>query len=113
MTAVDEYYAKLPQPQRQTLETMRGILKGLLPQASEEISYGVPTFKVGGKGVAGLSASAKHCSYLPMSGSVLTDVADALQGYQWSKGALRFGVDQVLPTDLVELLVQTRLREIG
>ena len=85
---------------------------GALPLAEEVISYGVPAFKVDAIAVAGYSASKKHCSYLPMSGTVLAGMADKLDGFQWSKGALRFGVDEPLSAELIEALVTARLAEI-
>lgn len=110
---VEAYLSAVPEPQRTTLETVRARLKAVLPQAQEGISYGVPAFKVDAIAVAGYSASKKHCSYLPMSGTVLAGVADKLDGFQWSKGALRFGVDEPLSAELIEALVTARLAEIG
>ena len=65
---VDAYMEGVPEPQRSTLAQVRATLEALLPDAEQTISYGSPTFKVGGKGVAGFAAFAHHCSYLPMSG---------------------------------------------
>jgi uncharacterized protein YdhG (YjbR/CyaY superfamily) len=109
---VDAYLAQVPQSQRTTLETVRNRLKAVLPEAQEVIQYGVPGFKLDGVGVAGYSASKKHCSYLPMSGTVLAGMAEKLEGFQWSKGALRFGVDEPLSAELLEALVTARLAEI-
>jgi uncharacterized protein YdhG (YjbR/CyaY superfamily) len=110
---VDEFLAAVPEPQRSTLEVVRGHLRAALPDAQEVISYGVPAFTVDGVAVAGYSAAKKHCSYFPMSGSVLSGLADRLQGYNWSKGTLRFPVDEPLSQDLIAALVAARLREIG
>ena len=65
---VDAYMEGVPEPQRSTLAQVRATLAALLPDAEQTISYGSPTFKVGGRGVAGFAAFAHHCSYLPMSG---------------------------------------------
>ena len=40
-------------------------------------------------------------------------VYDELAGYEQSKGALRFPIDEPLPQPLVEQLVRTRLRQLG
>lgn len=48
-----------------------------------------------------------------MSGSVLAGMADALSDYEWSKGALRFPVDEPLPADLIAALVTARLAEVS
>lgn len=113
MTEVDDVLAGYPQPQQDTLRVVRERLRELLPDADEVIAYGVPAFKVDGVGIAGYSASKKHCSYLPMSGSVLGAIADSLDGYTWSKGALRFPVDQPLSQEMLALLVTTRQAEIA
>lgn len=63
--------------------------------------------------MAGYSASKKHCTYLPMSGSVLGSMSEALAGYSWGKGSLRFAIDQPLPAELIKALVQARLDEMG
>lgn len=113
MPDVDEVLAGYPQPQQETLRVVRERLRRLLPDAQEVIAYGVPAFKVDGVGIAGYSASKKHCSYLPMSGTVLATIAGALDAYDWSKGALRFAIDEPLPEDLLALLVTTRQAEIA
>ena len=63
--------------------------------------------------VAGFAAYRDHCSYLPMSGTVLSRVADEVAGYSTSKGALKFPVDQPLPDVLVTTLVRARQAEIA
>ena len=41
------------------------------------------------KPIAGYAASARHCSYYPMSGAITSALADDLRGYDTSKGAVR------------------------
>jgi uncharacterized protein YdhG (YjbR/CyaY superfamily) len=110
---VDAYLAGVPEPQRATLETVRRRLRDELPDAEEAISYGVPAFKVDGVAVAGYAPAKNHCSYFPMSGSVLAAMAAELSGFDWSKGTLRFPIDQPLSEDLIHGLVQVRLAEIA
>ena len=73
----------------------------------------MPAFVVGDKPVAGYAWAARHCSYHPHSGAVLTGLSDLLEGYDWSKGTLRFPVDEPLPPDLLARLVEARRREVG
>lgn len=110
---IDDYLAGVEQPKRGTLETLRATLLRLLPDAEQGLSYGMPAFKVGGKAVASFAAHKGHLSYLPHSGSVLADLGDEVGGYETSKGALKFPVDQPLPEDLVQKLVAARKRELG
>ncbi len=74
------------------------------------MSYGVPAFKVGRRAVAGYAYTKGHCSYFPHSGSVIERVEpDLLRGYDWSKGTLRFPVNQAPSEVLVRRLVEIRL----
>ena len=111
--AVDAYLAAVPEPHRTTLTGIRTTLSTLLPDADQCIAYGVPCFKVGGKGVAGFGFYKDHCTYFPMSGSITTELAGDLAGYVTAKGSIRFAPDEPLPPDLVERLVRARQREIA
>jgi uncharacterized protein YdhG (YjbR/CyaY superfamily) len=110
---IDAYLARLEDPGRRTLEQLREAILQVVPEAEEGLAYGAPAFKVRGKTVAGFAASKNHLSYLPHSGSVLAELGDDLAGYERSKGALRFGVDEPLPIELVKKLVDVRMRELG
>ncbi len=109
---VDAYLESAPEPQRSTLQALRAIIVGILPEAEQGISYGVPAFRVNGRGVAGFASYAQHCTYLPMSGSITAQLAEELTGYVTAKGSVRFATDQPLPEDLVRALIDARLAEI-
>ncbi len=107
---VDEYLNTAPEPQRSTLLELRALLASILPEAEQAMSYGVPAFKVGGKSVAGYAHAKRHCSYFPHSGTVIAQVEpELLEGYDWSKGTLRFPVDRMPDEALVRRLVELRL----
>ena len=108
---VDEYLRGLEEPKRGTLETVRRTILEIVPEAEQVISYQVPAFRVEGKTVAGFAAFRNHLSYLPFSGSVLSQLADELQGYTMTKSALHFAVDEPLPKTLVEKLIAVRLAD--
>ena len=110
---VTAYFRAVPEPQRTTLLAVHATLERLLPDADQSIAYGVPAFKVGGKGVAGVGWYKGHCSYFPMSGSITAELADELGGYVTSKGSIRFAADEPLPEALVARLVRARQDEIA
>ena len=111
---IGTYLAALPQPQRDTLASLRVTLRELLPDAQECISYKMPCFKVDGKAVAGFDGFKGHCSYFPHSGNIVQNVSGIPD---WctaaSKGVLHFPVDRSLPKALVRRLVRARLDEIA
>lgn len=113
LAAVEARIAAMPQPQRDTLLTLRATLRKVLPKAEECIKYNMPSFVVQGHGVAAYDAFQRHCSYFPFSGNVLDKVGDVTAGHVATKGTLQFPVDRPLPVALVRRLVRIRLDEIS
>jgi uncharacterized protein YdhG (YjbR/CyaY superfamily) len=110
---VDEYVRGVAEPGRTTLETLRRTILEIVPDAEQVISYGVPAFRVRGKTVAGFAAFKNHLSYLPFSGSVLSQLAKELEGYAMTKSSLHFPADHALPKALVKKLIAVRLAQLG
>lgn len=115
MTAhdIDRYLADLEEPKRATLEEVRRRILEVIPDAEQCLSYAVPAFKVQGKTVAGLAAFKNHLSYLPHSGSVLTELAAETRGYTRTSGSLHFPVGEPLPRALIKKLLVTKMRQAG
>ena len=110
---IDDYLATVSEPQRSTLNELRGVLRELLPGAEECIAYQVPCFKVNGKGVAGFAAYKKHNSYFPFSGGVFKRIPEEVAEYTTTSGAMHFSMDAIPPRKLIELLVSERQDEIA
>jgi uncharacterized protein YdhG (YjbR/CyaY superfamily) len=106
--SIDDYLAKLPPNQRAALETLRGQIRELAPEAEEAISYGLPTFKLKGN-LVHFGAAAKHCAFYP--GAVINQFAERLEGFETAKGTIRFQPDAPLPPDLIADIVQHRIAE--
>ena len=106
---VDAYLAHVEEPKRATLQQLREMIRSIVPEAEEGISYGCPAFRLHGKVIAGFAAFTNHLSYLPHSGAVLGRLRDDLAGYAGTKSALHFPIDQPLPKPLVRKLLQTKL----
>jgi uncharacterized protein YdhG (YjbR/CyaY superfamily) len=109
----DDYLAALSEDKRAALEAIRKAIKATAPGAEEYIGYGLAAFRLNGKPLVAVGASANHCAFYLMSGSTVTDHADALKGYDTSKGTIRFPPNKPLPAALVRRLVQARIVENG
>ena len=106
---VEAYLARCPEPHRTTLEKIRAIIRAAAPKdATEVISYGMPAFRYKGA-LVGYAAFKEHCSFFPMSASLLDDFAEEIKGYRTSKGTLQFPVDKPLPAALVKKMVKARV----
>lgn len=110
---IDEYLAAVSDDQRAALEKLRKTIRATVPQAEECINYGVAAFRLNGKALVGFGASAKHCSFYPMSGSTVTAHQDELKDYKTTKGSIHFQPNNPLPAALVRKLVKARIAEIG
>ena len=110
---IDEYLAGVSDDQRVVLEKLRKIIRAAVPKAEECINYGVAAFRLNGECFAGLGATAKHCSYYPMSGKTASTLQNELKGYKTTKGSIQFQPDKPLPAVLVRKLIKARLAEIG
>jgi uncharacterized protein YdhG (YjbR/CyaY superfamily) len=109
----EEYLAARPDDQRAALEALRAVIASAAPGAELAMSYGVPTFKLGGRGLVSMGAAKAHCALYVMSPAVMESFADELAGLDTSKGTIRFKPGAPLPEELVRRIVAARVAEIG
>ena len=108
---VDEYLARVLEPARSTLQKVRAAIRSAVPpEATEAISYRMPTFKYKGP-LLGFAAFPNHCGLYVMSPSVMEAFKNELKGFHTSKGTIRFPVDKPLSAALVKKLVKARIAE--
>jgi uncharacterized protein YdhG (YjbR/CyaY superfamily) len=111
-TSHDEYLAAVGEDKRAALLRLRKTIKAAAPSAEECISYQIAAFRLNGM-LVGFGATAKHCAFYLMSASTVEAFKDELEGYDTSKGTIRFAADQPLPAALVRKLVKARIAENG
>jgi uncharacterized protein YdhG (YjbR/CyaY superfamily) len=107
---VDEYLRGVPEPARTTLNKVRAIIRSVAPpEATEAISYGIPTFKYKGM-LASFAAFSDHCSLFPGAGPTV-DFKNELKNFQTSKGTIRFTPDKPLPATLLKKILKARIAQ--
>jgi uncharacterized protein YdhG (YjbR/CyaY superfamily) len=108
-SSVAEYLARVPEPARGTLKKIRSVIRSVVPaEATETISYGMPSFQFKGW-LVGYAAFADHCSFFP--GALPKEFAREVKRFPTSKGTIRFPVDKPLPSTLIKKLVKARLAQ--
>jgi len=107
---IDEYLAAVSEDNRVALAKLRKAIRAAAPEAEECISYRLPAFRQGGMLVA-FGATANHCAFYLMSSTTVEAHRDELEGYDTSKGTIRFRADRPLPAALVRKLVKARIAE--
>jgi uncharacterized protein YdhG (YjbR/CyaY superfamily) len=109
--SVDDYLAALPEKSRVALEKLRRTIRAAAPEATETISYRMPTFKNEGRFLVSYAAFKNHCSLFPASEAVMKALGEELKPYFSGKGTLRFTADKPIPAALVRKIVKTRIEE--
>lgn len=112
MGEVTDYYATLPTDVGELFDGMRRRALELVPDAVEGRSYAMPALLYRGKGLIATMQTAKHLALYPFSGKVVAQVAERLDGFSLSSGAIRFNVAQPLPADVLDDVVRLRVAEI-
>ena len=111
MTPIDEYLENVNSDQKDQLERIRSVVKTIVPDVEEVISYGMPVFKVKGKYLIGMSQFKDHLSIFPGSGPI-ESLAKELSDFKTSKGTIQFTIEKPIPDELLKLVIQDCLSRI-
>ena len=108
-TSIDEYLAGVSEEKRAALQQLRKTILSVIPRAEECISYQMPAFRHEGRVLVFFAAAANHCAFYP--GGMVSEFKDDLEGYETSKGTIRFQPDRPLPASLVRRIVKARVAQ--
>ncbi len=107
---IDEYLANFSGDARKKLDNLRGLIKEMVPEAGEKISYGIPTFTLNDKYFIYIAGYAHHVSLYPIPPG---DEAfkKELAPYVAGKGTVRFPLDKPLPLPLIRKMVNFAVKQ--
>ncbi len=108
-TTIDEYIATFPQAIQKLLQEVRATIKAAAPDATEKISYQMPTFFLEGN-LVHFAAFKNHIGFYPAPRGIEA-FKDELAVYNGAKGSVQFPLDQPMPLDLISRIVQYRAAE--
>jgi len=100
---IDEYISLQPIEKQEGLKKLREIIKTVVPDAIETISYQMPAFKTE-KVIVWFAAYKNHYGFYPYPKTIVA-FEDQLTGYKTSKGAIQLPIDEPLPEDLIRKMV--------
>ncbi len=108
---IDEYILRFPLGIQDKLNNLRSLIKEVIPQAEEKISYQMPTFAWHGN-LVHFAAFKNHLGFYPGPEAINAHL-EALQQYKISKGTIQFPLNQPLPNETIRsiLLYVLRARE--
>lgn len=108
---VDEYLSNLSKDQKTELQRIRDIIKKEVPEVEESISYEMPGYKYKGKPLIYFAAFKDHLSIFPTPGPI-EELDAVLKKYQSGKGTLQYNLEDPFPEELLQKLIQARLKQI-
>jgi uncharacterized protein YdhG (YjbR/CyaY superfamily) len=108
-STVDEYIAAFPPEIQSILRNIRATIKGVAPEASEKISYNMPTFSLK-RDIVHFGAFKNHIGLFPPIRD--PELKSQTLDYRGEKGNLRFPLDRPIPYALIGKIVRARVSEI-
>jgi len=107
--SIDEYIAACPPDSQAYLKQIRKLIRALVPDAKERISYQIAAFERNGKNLIHFAGWKKHVSLYPVpagSEAFERQIAKYVDG----RGTVKFALDEPLPIKLIERVVKLHLK---
>ncbi len=111
MNEIDKYIAAFPEEIQQRLNQIREVIRRAAPDATEKISYMMPTFYLNGN-LVHFAAFKNHIGFYPAPSGIAAFKKE-LSLYKSAKGSAQFPHNQPLPLELVREIVKFRFGEFG
>ena len=108
-TPITDYILQFPPDVQLKLNALREAILEIVPDATEKIAYGIPTFYVKGN-LVHFAAYKHHIGFYPASSGIDAFRAELTQ-YKLSRGTVQFPLDKPLPMELIQRIVKYRLAE--
>lgn len=108
-----DQYIKDCQPNIQViLQNIRDIIKKIVPDAVESISYGMPAYKINGQPLVYFAAFPNHIGFYatPVTHEAFSVELDK---YKKGKGSVQFPLSQPIPYDLILKLTSYKANTLG
>jgi uncharacterized protein YdhG (YjbR/CyaY superfamily) len=106
--SIDEYIAACPPDSQDYLRQIRKLIRSLVPDAKEKISYQIACFELNGMNLIHFAGWKKHVSLYPVpAGSEAFE--RQIKPYVSDKGTVKFPLDEPLPIKLIERVVKLHL----
>jgi uncharacterized protein YdhG (YjbR/CyaY superfamily) len=108
-TEIDNYILGFPEEVQSILNLLRKTIREAAPDATEKISYAMPTFYLKGN-LVHFAAYKNHIGFYPAP-SGLNAFKEEISLFKNSKGAVQFPINQPLPLNLISKIVKFRVKE--
>lgn len=106
---INEYIEAFPPHIQNILQEVRETIQKAAPEATEKISYALPTFYLQGN-LVHFAAFTSHLGFYALpSGN--KEFQEELSKYKTGKGSIQFPLNEPMPHTLIEKIVKFRVAE--
>ncbi|CZR08876.1 iron chaperone [Trichococcus ilyis] len=106
---IDAYISRYDEDIQAILQEFRRLIREEAPDATERISYQMPTFYLNGN-LVHFAVQKNHIGFYPAPSGVAA-FKEELADYKTSKGAIQFPLTKPIPYELVRRIVRFRVEE--
>lgn len=106
---IDDYIAQFSPEVKERLVLMKKTISQAAPNATEKISWAMPTFYLNGN-LVHFAAFKNHIGFYPGADGIEL-FKYKLEGYSFSKGAVQFPHTKPLPVELISEIVRFRVSQ--
>jgi uncharacterized protein YdhG (YjbR/CyaY superfamily) len=108
---VDEYINSLPDRTKEELTKLRAMIKNLVPDTNESMSYGMPGYKLNNKPLIYFAGWKDHIGFYPTPNG-MNAFEKELAPYKTGKGTAQFPLDKPVPHELISNIIKFRVEQI-
>ncbi len=110
-STIDDYIAAQPPYAKAQLQAIRATIHAAVPQATEAISYAMPTFRINGRNMLHFAAFSRHFGFYATPDGHAQFEAE-LSKYKRGKGSVQFPIDEQPPLDLIRRIAEFRATQL-
>lgn len=106
---IDEYIANYPDELQKIIQDLRKFIRECAPEATERISWGMPTFYLQGN-LVHFAVNKGYIGLYPGESGVSV-FKDELTEYKTTKGSIHLPFNKAIPYELIKKIVEFRVIE--
>jgi uncharacterized protein YdhG (YjbR/CyaY superfamily) len=89
---------------------MYAVVRELVPNVTEELSYAMPAFKYKGKGLVAIMSNKNFLSLYPFG--AVEKLGLDLSAYEQTSGSVHFSTTNPISDELLQKIIAARMRQI-
>lgn len=113
--SIDDYISQFSQPTQQRLNSLRTLIKSLFPEAIENISYLMPSYRLkpGKRPFVYFGVAQKHIGIYALHESLSPQLQKELAPHITGRGTLQFKNDEPFPLQLIKRILLEKRTGLG